>query len=59
MFRNSGIGDFGLEGIKSFFRDHKCGEVCISMGLDRSVPLKVEDLGLPTDYSNISWGMSG
>ncbi|KAJ7230476.1 hypothetical protein GGX14DRAFT_384416 [Mycena pura] len=23
---NSGIGDFGLEGIKSFFHDHECGE---------------------------------
>ncbi|KAK7012365.1 kinase-like domain-containing protein, partial [Favolaschia claudopus] len=24
---NSGIGDFGLEGINSFLRDHSCGDV--------------------------------
>ncbi|KAJ7512434.1 kinase-like domain-containing protein [Mycena galericulata] len=36
---NSGIGDFGLEGIRSFICDHECGDVCRSLGLDQSMLL--------------------
>ncbi|KAJ7456336.1 hypothetical protein B0H11DRAFT_1925661 [Mycena galericulata] len=32
---DSGIGDFGLEGIRSFVCDHECGDVCRSLGLDQ------------------------
>ncbi|KAK7007244.1 hypothetical protein R3P38DRAFT_2432505, partial [Favolaschia claudopus] len=31
---NSGIGDFGLEGINSFIQDHSCGDVCNRLALD-------------------------
>ncbi|KAJ7171948.1 kinase-like domain-containing protein, partial [Mycena filopes] len=30
---DSGIGDFGVSGIKSFIRDHVCGDVCRSLSL--------------------------
>ncbi|KAK6997329.1 hypothetical protein R3P38DRAFT_3220308 [Favolaschia claudopus] len=36
---NSGIGDFGLEGINSFLRDHTCGDVCNRLALDEVAPL--------------------
>ncbi|KAK7034990.1 kinase-like domain-containing protein [Favolaschia claudopus] len=36
---NSGIGDFGLEGINSFLRDHSCGDVCNRLALDEVAPL--------------------
>ncbi|KAK7048818.1 kinase-like domain-containing protein [Favolaschia claudopus] len=36
---NSGIGDFGLEGINSFIRDHSCGDVCNRLALDEVAPL--------------------
>ncbi|KAF8173301.1 kinase-like domain-containing protein [Pholiota molesta] len=30
---DTGIGDFGIEGIESFLRDHTCGMVCRGLGL--------------------------
>ncbi|KAJ7094940.1 hypothetical protein C8R44DRAFT_749230 [Mycena epipterygia] len=39
---DSGIGDFGPKGIQSFIRDHKCGDVCRSLGLHESVVLENE-----------------
>ncbi|KAK7006612.1 kinase-like domain-containing protein [Favolaschia claudopus] len=36
---NSGIGDFGLEGINSFLQDHSCGDVCNRIALDEVAPL--------------------
>ncbi|KAK7029317.1 kinase-like domain-containing protein [Favolaschia claudopus] len=36
---NSGIGDFGLEGINSFIQDHSCGDVCNRLALDEVAPL--------------------
>ncbi|KAJ6505055.1 kinase-like domain-containing protein [Mycena sanguinolenta] len=38
---DSGIGDFGIEGIESFFCDHTCGDICLRLGLDKSAPLKI------------------
>lgn len=37
---NSGIGDFGLEGINAFIRDHQCSEICKCLHLDENVPLR-------------------
>lgn len=39
---NSGIGDFGQDGIDTFIRDHTCGEICQRLGLDRSIPLRAD-----------------
>jgi hypothetical protein len=36
---NSGIGDFGVDGIKTFIWDHQCGDICLRLGLDKSVTL--------------------
>ncbi|KAJ6460795.1 kinase-like domain-containing protein [Mycena vitilis] len=36
---DSGIGDFGREGIRTFIRDHECGDLCRSLGLDTSIIL--------------------
>jgi hypothetical protein len=36
---DSGIGDFGVEGIETFIRDHICGNICLRLGLDKKVPL--------------------
>ena len=30
----SGVGDFGLRGIKTFLRDHLCNNICGRLGLD-------------------------
>ncbi|KAJ7638087.1 kinase-like domain-containing protein, partial [Mycena rosella] len=30
---DSGIGDFGVQDIESFIRDHKCADVCRALGL--------------------------
>lgn len=35
----SGIGDFGEDGIKTFIRDHKCGDICLRLRLDKAVIL--------------------
>ena len=40
---NSGIGDFGIEGIDTFIRDHTCGNICLRLGLDKKVPLNATD----------------
>ncbi|KAJ6473885.1 kinase-like domain-containing protein, partial [Mycena sanguinolenta] len=40
---DSGIGDFGIQGIKSFFRDHICGDICLRLHLEKSAPLKLSD----------------
>ncbi|KAJ7089460.1 hypothetical protein C8R44DRAFT_751465 [Mycena epipterygia] len=39
---DSGIGDFGPKGIQSFIHDHKCGDVCRSLGLHESIVLENE-----------------
>ncbi|KAJ7884025.1 kinase-like domain-containing protein [Mycena leptocephala] len=49
---NSGIGDFGMEGIKSFFRDHVCGEVCLRLHLNKTAPLVLSDGGADDDISD-------
>ncbi|KAF9440676.1 hypothetical protein P691DRAFT_686846, partial [Macrolepiota fuliginosa MF-IS2] len=36
---NSGIGDFGPEGINAFIRDHHCKEICKRLGLDEDISL--------------------
>ncbi|KAJ7738812.1 kinase-like domain-containing protein [Mycena metata] len=41
--RASGVGDFGIEGIQSFFHDHVCADVCLRLRLDKTVPLIFDD----------------
>ncbi|KAK7058136.1 kinase-like domain-containing protein [Favolaschia claudopus] len=36
---DSGIGDFGSEGIETFLKDHICGDICVALNLDKEVPL--------------------
>ncbi|KAK7029308.1 kinase-like domain-containing protein [Favolaschia claudopus] len=36
---DSGVGDFGSEGINSFVQDHECGTVCSALELDQLYPL--------------------
>ncbi|KAJ7716602.1 hypothetical protein B0H16DRAFT_1277880, partial [Mycena metata] len=40
---DSGIGDFGIEGIQSFFRDDVCADICLRLHLDKTVPLILDD----------------
>jgi hypothetical protein len=40
---NSGIGDFGIDGVASFLQDHKCTLFCIQLGLDVVAPLTFAD----------------
>jgi hypothetical protein len=42
IYRASGIGDFGIEGIESFLRDHICGDVCLRLLLDQTAPLTLD-----------------
>ncbi|KAJ6544934.1 kinase-like domain-containing protein [Mycena sp. CBHHK59/15] len=58
----SGIGDFGLEGIQSFIRDHTCGDVCLRLRLDQTAPLvlisdDVEEGG--DDDDDVEEGVAG
>ncbi|KAJ7304696.1 kinase-like domain-containing protein, partial [Mycena albidolilacea] len=39
----TGVGDFGIEGIQSFLRDHICCDICRRLGLDRTASLVLED----------------
>ncbi|KJA20506.1 hypothetical protein HYPSUDRAFT_1090968 [Hypholoma sublateritium FD-334 SS-4] len=36
---NSGVGDFGKAGIKSFVDQHVCNDVCLALALDKTMPL--------------------
>ncbi len=42
---NSGIGDFGREGINAFLQDHQCGEICKCLHLDEDIPLRFIEEG--------------
>ena len=39
--RDSGIGDFGEEGIATFLRDHRCNNICKLLKLNTEIPLVV------------------
>ncbi|KAG6834916.1 hypothetical protein H0H93_006404 [Arthromyces matolae] len=39
----SGVGDFGIEGMVSFLKDHECHDVCRGLGLDRSMPIDLDE----------------
>ncbi|KAJ7156232.1 kinase-like domain-containing protein [Mycena filopes] len=41
---DSGVGDFGLEGIKTFLSGHKCSTICGTLGIQGEYPLS-----LPSD----------
>ncbi|KAJ6470740.1 kinase-like domain-containing protein [Mycena vitilis] len=56
---DSGIGDFGLEGIKSFLQDHACGEVCRRLGLDATAPLELPPADTVDSPDGIEEGSSG
>ncbi|KAJ7735776.1 kinase-like domain-containing protein [Mycena metata] len=50
---DSGIGDFGKPGIQTFIRDHKCGDVCRALDLEKSVPLTLDNMvPLPAEGSD-------
>ncbi|KAJ7434452.1 hypothetical protein B0H11DRAFT_1938660 [Mycena galericulata] len=38
---DSGVGDFGIEGIKTFTKDHECNEICRGLALHESYPLVI------------------
>jgi len=54
---NSGIGDFGVDGIKTFIRDHQCGDICRRLGLDKSITLG-DQHGASASDSDIGGGDS-
>ncbi|TEB18897.1 hypothetical protein FA13DRAFT_1802804 [Coprinellus micaceus] len=37
---DSGVGDFGTDGIAAFIQQHRCREICKRLGLDKDVPLR-------------------
>ncbi|KAJ7921281.1 kinase-like domain-containing protein [Mycena leptocephala] len=42
---DSGIGDFGEKGIKSFIDDHQCTDLCRALTLESSYPLVMQEDG--------------
>ncbi|KAJ7911766.1 kinase-like domain-containing protein [Mycena leptocephala] len=42
---DSGIGDFGEKGIKSFIDDHQCTDLCRALTLESSYPLVMQEGG--------------
>ncbi|KAJ7895786.1 kinase-like domain-containing protein [Mycena leptocephala] len=46
---DSGIGDFGEKGIKSFIDDHQCTDLCRALTLESSYPLVMQEDG---DFSS-------
>ncbi|KAJ7092241.1 kinase-like domain-containing protein [Mycena epipterygia] len=42
---DSGVGDFGEEGIETFVKDHKCNEICHGLVLHEAYPLVMEENG--------------
>ncbi|KAJ7928313.1 kinase-like domain-containing protein [Mycena leptocephala] len=45
---DSGIGDFGEKGIKSFIDDHQCTDLCRALTLESSYPLVMQEDGDPS-----------
>ncbi|KAJ7885239.1 kinase-like domain-containing protein [Mycena leptocephala] len=43
--QDSGIGDFGEKGIKSFIDDHQCTDLCRALTLESSYPLVMQEDG--------------
>ncbi|KAJ7809964.1 kinase-like domain-containing protein [Mycena olivaceomarginata] len=41
---DSGVGDFGLEGIKTFLNGHKCSKVCSTLGTEEQYRLSLPDV---------------
>ncbi|KAJ7845590.1 kinase-like domain-containing protein [Mycena olivaceomarginata] len=41
---DSGVGDFGLEGIKTFLNGHKCSKVCSTLGIEEQYRLSLPDV---------------
>ncbi|KAJ7839737.1 hypothetical protein B0H13DRAFT_1650058 [Mycena leptocephala] len=41
MKRDSGIGDFGKQGIRTFTRDHQCNSICSGLGFDIQYSLAI------------------
>jgi len=35
---DTGVGDFGAEGIASFVEDHSCNTICLGLGLNNQIP---------------------
>ncbi|KAJ6587419.1 kinase-like domain-containing protein [Mycena vulgaris] len=44
----SGIGDFGIQGIETFVKDHQCNEICRGLMLHEIYPLVAEKNGQNT-----------
>ena len=42
LVRDSGIGDFGEEGMDTFLCDHRCNNVCKALQLHQTVPLSTD-----------------
>jgi hypothetical protein len=42
-FSDSGIGDFGPEGINAFIEGHCCGDICKRLSLNDEIPLQLLD----------------
>ena len=46
-FRDSGVRDFGEEGITTFLRDHRCNNICKLLWLHTDVPLHLGNKAKP------------
>lgn len=44
---DSGVGDFGEEGIATFLRDHRCNNICKLLRLHTDVPLLIRNKAKP------------
>lgn len=49
---DTGIGDFGPDGIASFLDDHRCGSICQGLGLHRQVPQAASGSGSGSSSSS-------
>lgn len=55
-FSDSGIGDFGPEGINAFVEAHTCGDICKRLGLNDEVPLQLLDRASTANSGGTSAG---
>ncbi len=56
-FSDSGIGDFGSEGINAFITGHHCGDICKRLHLDQEIPLNLVDATGGGALENLSSGL--
>lgn len=59
LFRGSGLGDFGIEGIETFINTHECNRLCTELRFEESYPLQLPEEVLGPDGTDRSGSEGG